>query len=233
MTNIYLDKYNYSKYFKCYHVGEIGSTNTFLKNTQAMLSDHVVLIADTQTNGRGRFEHVWQTNDDICFSILFKNHYTNQIIAPLALELAFIRLGFIPAIKWPNDIYFAEKKLAGILIEDIFEEQFSASIIGIGINMHSKDNFNAIGINDIKPLKKEEIISSVLNTYEEILSWPNDKLMEEYKKYSMVIGRIIEYKDHSYKALDITKEGFLIVEDNGVIKAICSNEITLHNAKIK
>ena len=233
MTSIYLDNYPYSKYFKCYHVIEIDSTNTFLKATHILFQDHSILIADNQTNGRGRFDRVWKSDNDICFSIVFKKHYINQIIAPLALELAFIRLGFVPAIKWPNDIYFNEKKLSGILIEDIYEDKFQASIIGIGINMTSKNEFNSIGINDIKKLSKEIIISTILEEYEKLIHLDDNTIINEYIKYSMVINRTIIYHDKEYKALGITKDGHLILDNNGIKKEVQCDEITFKEAIIK
>ena len=224
MTGIYLDNYPQSKYFKCYHVSEIDSTNSFLKATHILFQDHSILIADNQTNGRGRFDRVWKSDNDICFSILFKKHYNNQIIAPLALELAFIRLGFVPAIKWPNDIYFNEKKL---------EDKFQASIIGIGINMTSKNEFNSIGINDIKKLSKEIIISTILEEYEKLIHLDDATIINEYIKYSMVINRTIIYHDKEYKALGITKDGHLILDNNGIKKEVQCDEITFKEAIIK
>lgn len=232
MTSIYLDTYPYSKYFKCYHVSQIDSTNTFLKATHILFQDHSLLIADTQTAGRGRFERVWKSDNDISFSIVFKKHYNNQIIAPLALELAFIKLGFIPAIKWPNDIYFNEKKLAGILIEDIYENNFQASIIGIGINMTTKKEFNSIGIGDIKPLSKEIIISTILEEYESLIHLDDNTIINEYIKYSMVINRTIIYHGEEYLALGITKDGHLILENNGIKKEVQCDEITFKESII-
>lgn len=233
MTNIYLDEYPYSLFFKCYHVNEIDSTNTFLKNTHILFPDHSVLIADKQTNGRGRFERVWESNDDICFSIIFKKHFNNQLIAPLAIELALIDLGISSTIKWPNDIYYDNKKLCGILIEDIYEEGFLASIVGIGINMNSKKEFNAIGIKDIKNIDKKRLISAILDSYQKVLLMDNDKIIEEYVKHSMVIGKNIVYQGIEYQALGITHEGYLVLNHNGIRQVVQCDEITLHDAIIK
>ena len=61
----YLNDYNG---FHIYVVDEILSTNTYFKEKQLEYSDRSILIAKKQTQGRGRYQRVWESNDDVIFS---------------------------------------------------------------------------------------------------------------------------------------------------------------------
>ena len=53
---------------------ELASTNDTCKHNYAMLSDQSVILAEHQTKGRGRFERTWESNEDLTFSILYKQN---------------------------------------------------------------------------------------------------------------------------------------------------------------
>ncbi|MBQ9899915.1 MAG: biotin--[Acholeplasmatales bacterium] len=146
--------------YHLYHVESIGSTNTFLKENYQKYPDKTILWASIQTNGRGRYDRRWQSSDDYIFSILLKDNYNNEIIAPLAVLRALKSFDIDTKIKWPNDIYYNNKKLCGILIESIYSSKFIASIIGIGINKKDKLDVDGIGIN--KDIDHKELISKII-----------------------------------------------------------------------
>ena len=126
--------------YNAYIIDVVDSTNTYFKNNYQNYQDKSVLIANKQTNGRGRFERTWKSNNDICFSILYKKKELFSVIAPLAIIYALKDLNIDALIKWPNDIYVNNKKLSGILIEDIYKDSFLASIVGIGIKTDRQTN---------------------------------------------------------------------------------------------
>ena len=99
--------------------------------------------------------------------------------------------------------------------------------------MTSKNEFNSIGINDIKKLSKEIIISTILEEYEKLIHLDDNTIINEYIKYSMVINRTIIYHDKEYKALGITKDGHLLLDNNGIKKEVQCDEITFKEAIIK
>lgn len=219
---------NYSIYF----IDTIDSTNNFLKNNYKAYPDKTALIANKQTAGRGRFDRVWISDDDICFSILFKKFHYNNIIAPLAVALALKDLNVDAGIKWPNDILINNKKVAGILIEDLYSNDFLASVVGIGMNMHDKASFDAIGLTKFTDLSKKEIINSVINHYNFLLELRYDELVKLYKKYSMVIDKKVIYKGQEYTACDITENGHLVLLNENMKLVISSNEIDVKGSLI-
>lgn len=125
----------------------IDSTNRYLKDLPS--GNQIRLCAaETQTQGRGRFGRSWFSPcaQNICFSMRFKINCCLSKLSSLSLVigLAIIKaLGRFElrdniGIKWPNDIYWKNKKLCGILIEVIAESNGDAEvIIGIGMNVNT------------------------------------------------------------------------------------------------
>ena len=217
--------WEYDAKYSFFLVDEIESTNTYFKEHREEYPDRSVLIAQRQTKGRGRYNRVWESKDDITFSILLKHNASYNIIAPLALSLALYSLGYDTGIKWPNDIYMQDKKLAGILIEDVYQITFHSAIIGIGLNMSDKEEYNAIGLNS--KLSKYEIIDAILVKLDELLQMDIKDLIELYRKKSIVIGRMVYYHDKLYKAIGVSNLGYLILKNDYEEICISCDEINL------
>ena len=189
---------NYSFYL----VDEIPSTNTYLKENYSKYPDKTCLIATKQTCGRGRYNRVWVSEDDCIFSILLKKNGSYHITVPLALSLALQSLGY-----------------------DTYQESFSSAIIGIGLNMSDKKEFNAIGLNT--KLSKYEIISEVLLKLDELNQMDFDSVIELYRKKSIVVGRMVYYHEKLYKAIGVDSKGYLILENDNEILHISGDEINI------
>ena len=131
---------------------EVDSTNNFLKELLSKsepLPEGTVIMADNQFAGRGQLESVWrtQTGKNISTSIyikpsflpLNKHFYLNMAVS---LAVSDTLSYFIPSgikVKWPNDMYYYDKKLGGILIENALTgSEIKSSVIGIGLNINQK-----------------------------------------------------------------------------------------------
>ncbi len=124
----------------------IDSTNSeALRNVYNVTQDSV-WSADFQTAGKGQRGNKWHSTKalNLTFSILLKNirlrpqeqHYISMISA-LAVADYLKSKGIDAKIKWPNDIYVGDRKICGMLIENILgSDTLSASIIGIGLNLN-------------------------------------------------------------------------------------------------
>ncbi len=129
--------------FHILHFESIDSTNTYAKAHIKNLNHYDVIWADYQTHGRGRRDHQWTApkKAHVMASILIKEaieanriQQLTQVCAVSVWQLCQ-SLGIEAAIKWPNDIYVGDKKLAGILIESVFEKELQGIVIGTGINV--------------------------------------------------------------------------------------------------
>lgn len=128
---------------------EVASTNTFAENIPSKeLSDHLVILTWKQKEGRGQANNKWESAPDsnISMTIVFqpeKLEASKQFAISMIIALGccdFLQR-YVPnvSIKWPNDIYVGDKKIAGILIEHrIVSSWIHTSLCGIGININQK-----------------------------------------------------------------------------------------------
>ena len=133
-------------------IKQVDSTNNFLKNSltnSKPFPEGTVIMAESQYAGRGQQQNRWHSEDgkNLTFSILL-----NPVFLPLNLQFDLTRaisLGIVNAlspllgdrlkIKWPNDIYYADGKLGGILIENMVQGgKIKNSVIGIGLNINQE-----------------------------------------------------------------------------------------------
>jgi BirA family biotin operon repressor/biotin-[acetyl-CoA-carboxylase] ligase len=122
---------------------ETGSTNADLLARAASLAGPVLLMAGTQTAGRGRAGRTWHSaaGASLTFSLAwkFKRTLPQLVGLPLAVGVAIADAlhgcGVDVRLKWPNDVLLDGRKLAGILIETATAPDGLWTVIGIGINL--------------------------------------------------------------------------------------------------
>lgn len=129
--------------FLLHALAECDSTNVQLMQlAEAGAKTGTVLVADSQTAGRGRRSRVWISSpqESLTFSLLWR--FAPESSAPealslvvgLALQRALTTFGIKAAVKWPNDILCKGRKLAGVLIE-AQPGDIKSTVIGVGINL--------------------------------------------------------------------------------------------------
>ena len=143
--------------FKIIHIDETDSTNGWLRSFiatdshgQDLCQSHagVVVVAEFQTAGRGCGTNSWESErgKNLTFSLLIHPEEIparRQFHISMAVSLAVCEalgqyIGDL-SIKWPNDIYWCNGKIAGILIENQLQgEVIKNSIIGIGLNVNQQ-----------------------------------------------------------------------------------------------
>ncbi len=132
----------------------VGSTNEYLKNSINLnneFEDGDIVVASEQSSGKGRGNKTWESEPDknLTFSVLLKpdfiyarqQYFINKAISlGLAEFVGSVLSNQKVTIKWPNDIYINNGKVAGILIDNIISgNRITYSIIGIGININQLD----------------------------------------------------------------------------------------------
>ena len=162
---------NTSKEPRLIHLSETDSTNKFLQQlseTEKLPSGSIVL-ADYQTAGRGQTGNSWESanGQNLTFSILFhpvdipaNRTFLISEIASLSVKYTLDR--YLPdvSVKWPNDIYYKNLKITGILIENtIVRHKITQSIIGIGLNV----NQATFSPNMPNPVSMAQVTGTVLN----------------------------------------------------------------------
>jgi len=178
----------------------IGSTNDEALAWAALgAQDISIVVADEQTQGRGRLDRKWLTPKGSALAVSVILHLSEALrpvlsrtvgLAALSISDACLKLGLAPLIKWPNDILLGEKKAAGILIETVWTgNDVDSIIVGMGINIHKNSippndmlKFPATSIEDeIKneTHPREEILANVL---EALVAWRELMATDEFIK---------------------------------------------------
>lgn len=193
------------------------STNTLLKELAAQGNPPEFIYAGYQTAGRGQTGNSWESEEgkNLLCSILLppdKNLYFLNIAVSVAVCRAVTGYG-LPVtgltIKWPNDIYWQDKKVAGILVENaIIGNEIKYSIAGIGLNVNQtewkSDAPNPISLRQItgQTYDIDRLMQDLLEAVQDVLQEPEEAIWAEYKT-------------HLYR-----KEGFWPFEDrNGRLEA--------------
>ncbi len=207
---------------------EIDSTNNFLREYENG-NDITVVWTDFQTAGRGQGTNHWESerSKNLIFSILIHPKNVNAAEQYIISMMTAITISEYLAkalhrevrIKWPNDIYIDDMKIAGILIESSLSGcHIKDCIIGIGLNVNQQvfesDAPNPVSmfLIDGKERNREEVLHSLLTLFTE--------KMEEFD-----VGEIrTKYRDslyrrhglHLYRDANGTFSAEMItVEDNG------------------
>jgi len=150
---------------KMYYYESLDSTNNKAKEIETEEKQYIV-YTNNQTNGRGQYDRKWISEKGLTFSLVIKkeNQEYSKIV-PIAIIDYLKDKCFNATIKYPNDIYYKDKKLGGILIENIYKEnKYDKTIIGIGLNINENkdvlqkvENSIAIMIDE----NKEDIIKDI------------------------------------------------------------------------
>lgn len=139
------------------HFSIIDSTNSYAKRNKGRLDKNCVTIiyADTQTAGRGRFDHQWLSPSEenlyvsFCFHLSERLQECAQFSLAAAVTTAGLleEYGILPNLKWPNDIQIGGKKIGGVLLEISPTEEGLFLFCGIGLNINmSEKTLSSIGI---------------------------------------------------------------------------------------
>jgi BirA family biotin operon repressor/biotin-[acetyl-CoA-carboxylase] ligase len=161
----------------------IDSTNTYAKMHLKDLENETVIVAETQTAGRGRHRHFWRSDikGNIYASIILKPEMAvpedlptlTQVLAQAVIDV-LKSYGVVAEMKWPNDVMVAGKKIAGILAEAISQGmRVKGLVLGLGVNVAMpQDVVDAIdqpatSLNLIlgRVVDREELLGMILNRF--------------------------------------------------------------------
>ena len=128
-------------------VSQTASTNTYLSRLAATLPGGTVIYTPSQTAGRGQKGNSWESEDgkNLTFSMLLKRppvkardqFYLSEAAALAVVDALTAQAGDGFTVKWPNDVYWQDKKICGMLLENSLDgSDIAHCIVGIGINVN-------------------------------------------------------------------------------------------------
>ncbi len=130
-------------------VSQTASTNTYLSRLAATLPGGTVIYTPSQTAGRGQKGNSWESEDgkNLTFSMLLKRppvkardqFYLSEAAALAVVEALTAEAGDGFSVKWPNDVYWQDKKICGMLLENSLDgSDIATCIVGIGLNVNQE-----------------------------------------------------------------------------------------------
>lgn len=226
-------------------IDETDSTNHYIKSLLATLDGvqkeprMTVAYADFQTAGRGQGTNTWESEKgkNLLFSILCHPIWvpiTSQFIISeaevLALHDALSAFTDDITIKWPNDIYWKDKKISGTLIENtISAGHIKDCIIGTGVNINQKDfddNLpNPVSLYQIlgREVDRMTILCDMVNKFDayltDVRNGNYEKIVSLYHSYLYRGHGFFKFHDNDgdFEAaiVEVEDDGHLILRDKG------------------
>jgi len=239
-----------------YYFDSIDSTNAKAKElAHKDKIDGAVVIAEEQTNGRGRLGRSWASPNrkGVWMSIILKPQIEPQDavkitqVTAAAVWKAMNQMGIKTQIKWPNDIVLNGKKVCGILTEMSGElNRLNYLVVGIGINANTdidefpeeiKSKATSLKLETGHEVDRKKLVGYILNSFETLYKeLVKERSIEEAiricKENSALIGKDVRLsvrgEEKEVKAIDINEEGELIVQDkSGSISRVFSGEVSV------
>ena len=231
----------------------IGSTNEYLKNINMADCNHYICIAEHQSKGKGRLKRNWDSPfaQNIYFSMA---HVFQKDISALAGFSMIVSLSILRTlqnfltdsadlkIKWPNDIYWKDNKIAGVIIETIGESHGGCkAIIGIGINVNMMESENIGNWTSLKKIASQEhdrnqicisLVDNLIRDIKEFEIKGFGHFITKWNQYDYLAGKTISIKNHNdvFKGLykGINPIGHLLLHlKKGEIKEFSSGDATM------
>ena len=238
----------------------VDSTNTFAKKIIMEGESYPdIIIANEQEQGRGRLGREFYSPKGTgiyCSFILdpfikIENSILVTVAASVAVSRAIEKVtNKDTRIKWINDIYIDDKKVCGILTEAVtdFETGIIGKIIlGIGINFNTPsesfpdeitDRASSVFMDDTFGVTRNQLIAQLIIEIDECMNdIENDEIIRYYRNKSLVLGKMLEItyfgqeKPIQGKAVDIDRNGFLIIETKNGLLTLNSGEVSIRQNK--
>ena len=228
---------------------ELPSTNTKareLLQQEANCPEGTVVICSKQTQGRGQRGTFWegQADQNLTLSFILKHKLPHErfwmgAATALGLREMASKMHQGPwMVKWPNDLYYADYKIGGILVEAAFKgNQLEGVVVGLGLNVnqahfqaaHARSIAHLLGSKlDLVHVYKETLIE-----IERFLLLMRQDLARLRRKYTQHLYR--QGEEHSFESpeghqfkgtiLGVTKEGLLALSKHGKIQHYDLKEI--------
>jgi BirA family biotin operon repressor/biotin-[acetyl-CoA-carboxylase] ligase len=208
-----------------------------------------LFVADEQTAGRGRRGNAWLAapGESLLFSLLLRPKLElsrasaltlavglalRDAVGPLLLDTALI--------KWPNDLYVNDRKLAGILVESQLQgEHLQAVVVGVGLNVASRDfppeiaaRATSLALLGAGQVERETLLQEMLNAIARRLDAYQVAgvagILDELNAADALSGKRVRVDARDGIGRGLDEQGRLLLEDDaGAVHAIVAGTVEL------
>jgi BirA family transcriptional regulator, biotin operon repressor / biotin---[acetyl-CoA-carboxylase] ligase len=221
------------------------STNTWALNHLAQFKHGDVVFTRNQTAGRGQFDRVWLSQSGTLTASFILDLSIAQLsgfslVAGLAVIQAIETL--LPVtlqLKWTNDIYANDRKLAGILCESRLQADQARIVVGIGLNRTSVPEFvpQAISLSQLSAIVPDEkgLLTQLRNCLLQQCQQTLANLLPEIRTRDFLLGKEIVFASSNQTmtgvGAGIDQEGQLLIQLSDGIRAFRSGRVLkIHNS---
>lgn len=219
--------------YKLLSFKKIPSTQTYAQELvrSGDASDHTIILANSQTSGRGRYRRTWVSKTgNLYASFIYKTEKRDPRLSysvAVAVAETLISFGISPTIKWPNDIMIDGKKVCGILIE--YAKDFV--IIGIGVNI--KDNpvlsaYKTAKIADYAPtVSRDELLSVLSKNMDTWITRDFAFVKNRWMELAANLNEMISYRGHDAILCGLNDKGALVLRSGHEYIMVYGDEISI------
>lgn len=222
----------------------MSSTQTYAKEfLQKTPLYRGVIIANEQTDAYGRFGKPFHAPESygIYMTFVLPNFPVDISHITMYIAICYVRAikkitGINVFVKWVNDLFIGNLKVAGILTEFINDTY----IIGIGLNFFNKkeqipnslkDVITALYMDNYPQITRNQLTTELINTIM-TLKLTNDEILAEYKNYLFILGKKVIVTNGNIKytstAIDLDDMGYLVLEsEQGKKETIVAGEVSI------
>lgn len=234
----------------------IDSTNQYLLDRVDELESGAVCLAEYQAKGRGRRGREWVSpfGSNLYMSMFWRLDAGMaaamglSLVVGVAIVEALEELGLNEVkLKWPNDLYYQDRKLAGILVEMSGQAGGAANlVIGMGMNLMMSEQTEGItqpwaSLSEVaneRSIDRNQLAITMINTLHKALSdyelYGMAGFVERWNRLDNFLGRPIKLimgpREITGIARGINEQGAVLLETNQGIEAFIGGEISLRSA---
>ena len=229
MKTGYIELANY----KVISFDKIPSTQTYAHEmiAKGRGADHVAILADAQSAGRGRYKRTWVSHHgNLYVSFIYSCEERDARLSysvGVAIAETLIAFGIEPVIKWPNDILIEGKKVSGTLIE--YSGRFV--IVGIGINIKTnptvKATYKTTKLDNYTNVTRDELLNKLMRNLDK---WRNADFQDvrlRWTELSSGLDRNVKYRGEKVELIGINENGALVLRHGTHYLLVYGDEITM------
>lgn len=219
--------------YKVISFDKIPSTQTYAHDmiSDGRGADHIAILADAQSAGRGRYKRTWVSHHgNLYVSFIYSCEERDARLAysvGVAIAETLIAFGIAPTIKWPNDILIDGKKVSGTLIE--YSGRFV--VVGIGINIKSNPTVNAsyktTKLDNYTSVTRDELLNKLMRNLDKWRNADFNIVRTRWTELAAGLNDSVKYRGESAELIGINENGALILRRESHYFLVYGDEITM------
>lgn len=218
--------------YKLISFDKIPSTQTYALDLIAngRAGDHVAIMAEAQSAGRGRYKRKWVSHHgNLYVSFIYEIEERDPKLSytvAVAIAETLISFGIKATIKWPNDILIDNKKVSGTLTE------YSGNyvVVGIGINIKSNptvQDYQTTKLDNYVKVEKSDVLKRLMNNLDKWRKKDFADVRARWMDLATGLKGKVKYRGDTVDLIGINENGALILRKGAEYFLTYGDEISL------